>query len=106
VAWVNSHDPVHKVSLDDVREEPDAFLIPQFDYRDDSWAWVRDNYDDMFEIKLEGWYTDPAIWPSDRSWESFLEWFDLEMLGPAWDLLDEPLSSEPPSELDDNGRNS
>jgi len=40
--------------------------------------WLKRHYDHFFEMELEGWYTDPALWPPDRSYEMFREWFEPE----------------------------
>jgi hypothetical protein len=32
----------------------------------------------LFEAELEGWYTDPSMWPQELTWKLFCEWFDVE----------------------------
>jgi len=73
-----------------------AYLIPDFDNEDDAWDWLEAECATIFEMELGAWHDDADEWPADRSWETFLDWFDLELIEMAWDLVDEPLSSSPP----------
>jgi hypothetical protein len=40
--------------------------------------WIRRDYRQLFESELEGWSTDPSLWPEDRSLYRFSEWIDVE----------------------------
>ena len=41
---------------------------------------------------LGGWVTDEALWPKNRTFEMFHEWFEVQMSSIVQDLyLDEPL---------------
>jgi len=73
-----------------------AYLIPQVDREEDAWEWIRENCATIFEIELEEWHLDRDAWPEDRSWDVFREWFELQYIEMGWDLVDEPLSSDPP----------
>ncbi|HET7274149.1 MAG TPA: hypothetical protein VFI91_03170 [Longimicrobiaceae bacterium] len=96
VDWVRDSDPGTPVSDEVVWKEMEAFLIPQFDMTRDYYTWIRKNFDLMFEIALDSWYTEPSLWPEQRDWETFNRWFDVELVEMAWDLADEPLTSEAP----------
>jgi len=74
----------------------EAYLIPEFEEEQDAWAWLRSEFQVIFEMQLGSWWDDPEGWPEVRSWELFQEWFDVELVGTAWDLVDGPLSSAPP----------
>ena len=46
----------------------------------------------LFEAMLEGWVTDEACWPRNRTFEMFQEWFEIQMTSVVEDLdPDEPL---------------
>lgn len=99
VAWVNSvGDDDVPLKLQELRAEPDAFLIPEFDTRDESLEWLEEGCGLIFEMQLDAWETDEQRWPQDRSWSVFQEWFDVEFIEIAWDLVAEPLSSAMPEE--------
>jgi hypothetical protein len=98
VEWVQDADPVvdSRVDATFVRKGTAVCLIPEFDGEEEAWSWIRDNADMLFEHQLNEWYTDPGLWPSKRGWTVFKEWFDLEYVEIAWDLVDAPLSSDAP----------
>ena len=96
IDWVREVDPGTPVSSEVVRESVSAFLIPDFDLEEESRAWIREACATIFEIQLNDWYTDPSMWPTGRDWETFIAWFDIEFIDIAWDLIDAPLSSDPP----------
>jgi hypothetical protein len=73
-----------------------SFLIPEFDADEDYLAWLSQNCDLIFEMMVSAWARPPELWPEDRSWEAFQSWFEFERIETTWDLVDEPLSSDPP----------
>lgn len=84
VQWINEADPVEgnrDVTLELVNEERTVYLISDR-AGDDSASfhrWLRRNYLHFFELELEGWYVDETLWPADRSFKRFEEWFDVEV---------------------------
>ena len=83
VLWINDVDPnpsATPVTLEDVNFERTVYLISEDD-ADSSDAvrrWIELNFRALFEGELEGWYTDPDLWPSPLSLELFDEWFAVE----------------------------
>ena len=69
VDWINAADPVptskHTVKLSDVNEDSTAYLVDVED-EDELAAWLEVNGELLFEEELNGWYTEPALWPKDR----------------------------------------
>ncbi|MEX0833680.1 MAG: hypothetical protein WD276_07405 [Actinomycetota bacterium] len=81
VDWINAVDPSpqsHTFSLHEVNEEHTVYLVEVED-EDELGAWLALNHEWLFENELEGWYTDPAIWPHDRSLELLKQWCSLEL---------------------------
>jgi hypothetical protein len=83
VRWINDADPSpseHAATLDDVNEERTVYLIDDTagDDPQSLERWLKRNYANLFEMELEGWYTDPALWPQERTYRLFREWFDPE----------------------------
>ena len=93
VDWVNEADPYPNGStftLDEANEDLPVFLI--HDYAcEDLEDWLAQCYQPLFEDILEFWYTDPALWPQDRTLELFKAWIDVEVRGIILDVVDEPL---------------
>ena len=104
--WLNNVDPDDEVlNLEDLREDNEVFLIPQFNDNSDSEKWVEKRWSFLFEHMLMGWIDDEAMWPQDRTLEMFREWFDIEIHTMAWDLSDEPLFVEDWQDEEDDDEN-
>jgi hypothetical protein len=83
VNWINEADPhpdSDSLTLAEVNEERTVYLISDEDAESKSRVerWIRKNYERLFEEELEGWYTDPDLWPKDRTFKMFKEWFEIE----------------------------
>ena len=91
VQWINEADPnptSQAVTLESVNEEGTVYLI--IDRAGDDPAslerWLQRHYAEIFEIELEGWYSDPALWPTPRSYALFRCWFRPELHTVLMDL--------------------
>ena len=94
--WIIEADPAGRdedLTLDQVNQERTVYLVsdPDADTSDDVRAWVRRNWKVLFENELEGWYTDPALWPRDRSFATFEAWFDVECHTVLYDTVGSPI---------------
>lgn len=80
VDWINAVDtnPDDAATLGEVNEENTVYLIEVED-REELEDWLELNYQDLFEDELGEWYTDPALWPQDRSFELFKKWCAVEL---------------------------
>jgi len=93
--WLNSVDPDEQtLTLEDLREDNEVFLIPQHNDDTDSIKWMESRWSFLFEHMLMGWVDDELMWPQNRTLSMFREWFDIEIHTMAWDLSDEPLFVE------------
>lgn len=91
--WVQAVAYEEGLTLEEIREDPAAYLIPEFESDEEQTAILKWCYEFLFEALLESWYTDPDVWPKDRSLEMFLEWFDVEFQSLVFDLIDEPIQT-------------
>ncbi len=64
-----------------------VYLIPAYDETDKYEKFIRKHYAKIFEHELFSWYTDPKMWPKDRSWKVFKEWFDYEIHTMVLDMV-------------------
>lgn len=83
VKWVNDADPYNDspgITISEINEDRTVYLIrdQDADSSDTVKEWVELNYLALFEVELEGWYTDPSLWPSDMSLQIFYSWFHVE----------------------------
>ena len=94
--WATSiPGPADDVTLDELRIDCTAILIPDFDDPAESEAFIAGLAIDLFEMELDAWDRDPATWPEDRSYEAFQEWFDVEIHSIVLDTADDDITREP-----------
>ena len=96
LAWLQSADPTPGTvwTLEELREDNDTFLIPQFDDPSDSVKWIESRWRALFDSILIDWLTDESLWPKNRTLKMFREWFDIKVHSMVWDLAEEPLIVE------------
>ena len=94
--WAISTDDDGVVDPEWVRNWVTSFLLPQFETEEEALAGIREYCEVIFELLLTDWILLPELWPEDRGWEAFQRWFSFERIEIAWDLVDAPLSSDPP----------
>jgi hypothetical protein len=83
VCWINAADPYVEtpaIDIDKANQERTVYLVSDEDGDgiDVANQWVKENYETLFESELDGWYTDPELWPEKRTFKLFKEWFDVE----------------------------
>jgi len=61
-----------------------AVLTPELPTQAAADAWLQQNYPEIFVRQLEAWTEDESEWPADRSFDTFLAWFDV-MFAPSVD---------------------
>ncbi|MEX0992232.1 MAG: hypothetical protein WD004_08200 [Actinomycetota bacterium] len=82
VDWINAVDPStrsHVLSRDEVNDEHTIYLLDGVESEEELQDWLKANHQALFESELQGWYTDPALWPKDRSMELLKRWCSLEL---------------------------
>jgi hypothetical protein len=81
VDWINAADPsptAHALTLAQVNEEHTVYLVEVED-NDGLAIWLARHHTELFEEELAGWYTDPRLWPRDRSLKVMNEWCSFEL---------------------------
>ena len=69
-----------------------SHLLPEYEDPATQQEVLEEFWPGLFEAMLEGWVTDEAYWPKNRTFEMFGEWFEVQMSSIVQDLyLDEPL---------------
>jgi hypothetical protein len=95
VDWLNSIlNDKSDYTLDKVSAQNLVFLIPEYDYPQQSMDYIKKVYAHIFEFELFGWYTDEELWPEKRSWKMFQEWFSIEINSEVFDLVDGTIEKE------------
>ena len=87
IDWANSFDDGGPtLELVKARADASAYLIKVYDTINQSLRYVERNYAKIFEEELNGWMTDPDIWPQKRNLKMFKKWFDIEIYQLVCDL--------------------
>ena len=90
--WADSvadgdEDPIF--DLDEARAAPAVYLVARSKLSPSLQDLIDEYADDIFEDQLDGWHTDEAAWPINRSPHVFRDWFDVSVAEWVIDLDDE-----------------
>jgi len=93
--WVNDAEPSSESELTSkIKEDETVYLLPEFDDEDELERHLQKISKEIFENELMAWYTDESLWPPDRSWKTFKEWFDYKVHEIVFDILREEIEKE------------
>jgi hypothetical protein len=79
----------YKISLSEL--EPISFMIEDFDSKEEFIDWLKRNFQILFEIRLNYSCIDNTLWPENRTFEVFTEWFEIRFTNLILDLKNNPL---------------
>ena len=92
---LHSADPTSREShWDEVGQEPTIYRIPECDTKDEVREVLEELCEEIFVEQLDSWFRDMTTWPTDRSYEAFCRWFDVQYHSMLIDLCDEPLVND------------
>jgi hypothetical protein len=75
--WVNSVTPDDPMWEEDLAGRANVYFIPRFETLDEAQAYIEETYDAIFRCELAEWFDDEAVFPGVRTFEMFMEWFDV-----------------------------
>ncbi len=88
--WANSVlGEGHQFSNYDLGMEYNVILLPEYDSKEHAEAILKELCSDIFEVELSGWIADKNKWPENRTYEKFLEWFDVEFHSMIFDPVED-----------------
>lgn len=79
---------------EEVEGEKSVYLIPSFEDEDEGWELLEELYAEVFENELWGWQADESDWPRRRDFETFLDWFEVELYPTVMDLGEDEILDE------------
>lgn len=95
--WLNSIDPSHKPSFEEICKDSHAYLVPDFEEAPDIEKaidkYLKGNYEGIFLSELTAWYTDPDMFPK-MHYSLFLEWFEISYHTMVFDTVNKPIAKE------------
>ena len=83
----------HALTLAEVNQEHTVYLVEVED-EDELAEWLARHHEALFEEELRGWYTDPALWPRDRSLSMLQRWCSFELHTVVVDTGQSPLEDD------------
>jgi len=96
VDWINAADPSptsRTLTLAEVNQEHTVYLVEVEDEHDLD-QWLARHHEELFDQELNGWYTEPALWPRDRSLNKLKEWCSFELHTVVVDRGESPLEDD------------
>jgi len=103
IDWANSFEEGAPIlTLDNARRAGMAFLIPDFEMEEETSAFIVASSQEIFQAELAAWMDEPERWPENRDFETFLDWFDVEIHSMVFDLGEDPLESLDLGDLPDD----
>ena len=82
------------MTLVELREDSNAYLIPEYDSTEQAMRYIERNHKAIFEWELWSWYTDETMWPEKLTLSVFRKWFDVEIHEMVIDLSDKHIMRE------------
>jgi hypothetical protein len=79
--------------LADLDQERTVYLVEVED-QEELEDWLERNHGTLFEEELFGWYTDPTLWPSERSLKLLRDWCSFEFHSVVVDMGSSPLEAD------------
>lgn len=87
IEWVrNADNDSKRITVKDIEEEPNIYLVNDYDMDAEKEKLIKENYKYIFEEELNGWITDESVWPGKRDMKTFLEWFHVDFHSMVFDL--------------------
>lgn len=89
--WLLSVD--EQFDLEEIEESGDfnVYLIPEFENEEEIISYLEKNFQQIFTNELMDWYSEEELWPQERTWETFEDWFTIEAHSLIYDLSKNPL---------------
>ena len=85
-------------SLEEDSLEPNVYLIDEYRSEDELAEIINECFGAIFAQELAGWHGDEENWPQERSFDMFLEWFDVVPTSLVIDVGGDDLAHDEPEE--------
>ncbi len=96
VDWANSVvDAGDQYSIHDFSTDCSVILLPVVDSDEHAEAFIKDIFQDLFELELSSWIVVDEMWPENITYKMFLEWFAVEFHSMVFDSLKDDIEKDP-----------
>jgi hypothetical protein len=95
VDWINGYPGAEGlVTLGQAREDCTVILLPEYYTEDEAYSFIEEICSELFEIELHSWYVDENYWPTNRDYQTFMDWFEIEIHSMVLDPFEEEIEKE------------
>ncbi len=85
--WLKKQSGYQENAAVSPQKDCTVLLIPQFEGPGQATAYIKEMAQAIFEGELASWDINPDIWPKDRSYPAFTQWFSVEYHSLVYDLV-------------------
>jgi hypothetical protein len=75
-------------------DDQSLYLIPTYETDEEALDLLKEGFEAIFAAELDSWCRDQSTWPSPRTFELFLEWFEIRFYPLVEDLCEEELERD------------
>ena len=88
-------DEDEQYSISDFNSDCSVILLPVVDSDEHAEAFIKKKFQDLFELELSSWIVVDDMWPENKTYKMFQEWFDVEFHSMVFDLVQSDIEKEP-----------
>ena len=87
--WLHSVDLTSgELTLADARRDTGIYLLPEYDLEPELEAYLEEVCEGIFEEQLNSWCRAEELWPEDRNFSIFRQWFECRFHSMLFDLAE------------------
>jgi hypothetical protein len=95
LAWINGlPGESAEVTEDNLREDCNAYLIPEVESEEELENYFKKNYKTFLEAELNDWCQEPSLWPKPLTYSLCEKFFDVDVQTVVYDLVNEDIEKE------------
>ena len=88
--WANGVDDEFKeMTIEEMEDDSAVFLIQDYEADEEREEILQKHYKTIFEAELNGWVIDESMWPENRDYITFKQWFLVVFHSIVFDLQDD-----------------
>lgn len=95
--WLNKAGggDIPALTLEQIRSNCSVYLVPQFDTPEEVLGYFGERHRGIFEAEIAAWDIAEKDWPKDMGFQSFSDFFDIEIHDMVLDTDDEDIKISP-----------
>ncbi|AWL07962.1 hypothetical protein HME7025_00077 [Aquirufa nivalisilvae] len=82
--WYEAINPSLEIEFSNL--EGFAYIVDERETIPELKQWLESNYESIFSAKLLDWCPEVILWPQNRSFQMFAEWFDISYISTVMEV--------------------